>query len=120
MTSLDFELRWFRWDDIPAAAPKEKGVYIMRTPKERPDIVYIGKGGSQEGVWRCLSQYRHPGYDNGTRSRVKDLIIQDGAVEIGWILTENFEREEARLLGRFRQAHGRLPLWNRQMPRTRC
>lgn len=104
---------WIPWGKA-SAAPAQRGVYIMRCPKRRPAIVYIGKAENQGGLKARLSQYRWPGHDNRTSIRIRDAIAQEDRVEVTWIRTEEAAALERELLQEFELRFGKLPLWNRQ------
>lgn len=118
MNSHDFRLRWVPWDSAPKRAPRQTGVYLMRSQNKNPDIVYIGRAGYRNGGLRArLNQYHHPGRSQRTNQRIKKLASNEARVEVSWIGTTSAVKEEAALLARFRSAHGRLPIWNIVMPR---
>ncbi len=89
-----FEIRRAREStDIPSDA---KGIYRYRS--EDGDIVYIGQGAIRDR----LNARERTEWDF---DRVEYSIVQDPDERVNW---------HTRWLERFRDDHGRLPLYNRQ------
>lgn len=132
---------WHPWGkltilDIPL---KEKGIYIIRsrTPFPRKvgesDILYIGS--SDNLVRRIFGNYLG-GVGGKTTQRIHEYLFEKRwleKTEISWVTSKDFnelekylkgikwtsttkhEELEKRLKLKFKQEHGELPLWNKQL-----
>jgi hypothetical protein len=110
----------FEKQTIQKEAPKDTGVYIIRTMGGRPfgrfqgesDILYIGSTTSKGGLKRRLQQYFSPGSIQWTNLRINEFA-KKYPMEVAWCCgvdePKNFEHE---LLRQYLEEHDELPPFN--------
>ncbi len=97
--------------------PSDKGSVIIIVDKElsgkpESDILYIGR--TKKPVKRILGGYL-AGYGGKNSKKINQMLFDEGYIEkvaIGWILTDKPRIMQEKLLAKFKEDHGELPIWN--------
>jgi hypothetical protein len=97
--------------------PPDKGAVIVIVDKElsgkpESDVLYIGR--TKKPVKRILGGYL-AGYGGKNSKKINQMLFDEGYIEkvaIGWILTDKPRIMQEKLLAKFKEDHGELPVWN--------
>lgn len=106
-----------------ASLPTKPGVYALRCCSDFPrtigtsDILYFGKGTSQDGLKHRIRQYFSPGPTQVTNIRLLKLIGDCDDYELAFVVTESAAQAidlEATLNELYESDHGQRPPENKR------
>jgi len=113
---------WYKLIDIRKGVvdvPVAPTVYVIRFNRKfgrlkgESDILYIGS--TSDLHHRIVENYLR-GRGGKTVKRIRKYLLNKGyleVAEVSWIVTENHEELENRLLKEYEEYHHELPPWNR-------
>ncbi len=113
---------WYRLTDIIKGiveVPITPATYALRLDHKfgrlrgSSDLLYIGSTSNLH--FRIIENYLG-GRGDKTTKRIRDYLFNKGyleATEVSWIITQNYEKIESKLLAEYEKEHHELPPWNR-------
>jgi len=115
---------WYKLVDVmlgKAVLPSTSGVYVLRLKhhfgrlRGESDILYIG---STNDIQHRIIENFLKGKGGETTQRIHDYLFSKGyleSVEISWVIRDDYEDLEKKLLKEYEDQHHELPPWNRAL-----
>jgi hypothetical protein len=108
-----FPLKTLTFSNLP---PDEGSVIVIvdkeLSGKAESDILYIGR--TKKPAKRIIGGYL-AGYGGKNTRKINRMLFGEGYIEnasISWILTDKPRIMQRELLAKFKEEHGKLPIWN--------